>query len=119
MNEQDEVLLRDMLDAARDVATVAKGRTREMLENDLLFRLALRKAVELVGEAARLVSEETRLAHPEIPWRKIAGMRNKLIHDYRAVDYDIVWEASQSDTVELISILESILPREPDDTPPT
>lgn len=110
MNERDETLLRDMLDAARDAVAFTTGRDRAMLDDDRMFSFALVRAIEIVGEAAGRVSLETRDALPQIPWRNIVGMRNKIIHDYRYVDHDIVWDVATLNLPQLIDELESILP---------
>ena len=94
---EDTVSLRQMLDHIEEAAAIAKGRMREELESDRVFFPALLKLVEIVGEAATRVSQATQAAHPEIPWREIIGTRNRLIHGYDAVDYDIPWEIVVAD----------------------
>src|SRR3954453_8141144 len=102
MNELDQVRLRHMLDAARAAALFIEGRTRENLEDDLMFAFALVRAIEIVGEAASKISKEEQQNYPEIPWRSITGMRNKIIHDYFDIDYDVVWDTVQLRIPELI-----------------
>jgi uncharacterized protein with HEPN domain len=68
--------------------------------------------LEIVGEAARLVSQETRDIHPEIPWNQMIGMRNRLIHEYFRVDLVTVWETVQSDLPCLIELIEPLVPAE-------
>jgi len=75
----------------------------------LLF--AVVRAVEIVGEAASKVTEETREKHPHIPWRAIVGMRNRLIHAYFEIDMDMVWVAATQEIPVLLSqLLEIITP---------
>lgn len=74
-----------------------------------MFAFALTRALEIIGEAAARVSQETRADLPQIPWRSIIGMRNKLIHDYIAVDYDILWATVETELDTLISHLEKSL----------
>ena len=81
----DEVRLRHMLDAARDAISFARGRNRSDLDSDRQFVLALVQCVQMVGEAAARVSEDTRSTLPNLPWPGIVGMRNRLVHGY----YDI------------------------------
>jgi hypothetical protein len=57
---------------------------------------AVQRRLEIIGEAVKNLPETLRSAHPEIPWRRMAGMRDKLIHDYFGVDVDLVWEVSRS-----------------------
>ena len=74
----DRVTLRQMLDHIEEAAALAQGRTREDLETERVFFLALLKLVEIVGEAATRVSDSMQNAHPEIPWREVIGTRNRL-----------------------------------------
>jgi uncharacterized protein with HEPN domain len=66
----------------------------------------------VIGEAVKRLSEEFRARHPEIPWARIAGMRDKLIHQYDAVDLDEVWKTVTKDIAPLISFLEPLVPPE-------
>lgn len=106
----DTVSLRQMLDHIEETAAIAQGRTREDLESDRVFFLALLKLVEIVGEAATRVSQATQTAYPEIPWREIIGTRNRLIHGYDAVDYDILWEIVATDFPPLAEQIKGIVP---------
>jgi uncharacterized protein with HEPN domain len=69
-----------------------------------------------VGEAAWKVSEEFRVAHPDIPWPQIAGLRHRLVHDYTRIDLALVWEIVQKHVEPLIAALEPLVPPPP--TPP-
>lgn len=77
MQRDDEIRLRHMLDAAREVLSFAQGRTRNDLEYDRQLVLALVKDIEILGEAATHVTGRSRLSTPEIPWERIVGMRNR------------------------------------------
>ena len=107
---EDSVSLRQMLDHIEEAAALAQGRTRDDLESDRLFFLALLKLVEIVGEAATRVSQATQAAHPELPWREVIGTRNRLIHGYDAVDYDILWEIVSTDFPPLAEQLKAVVP---------
>ena len=80
MRKDDAIRLQHMLDAAREAVAFARGRTRGDLENDRQLVLALVKDVEIVGEAATQETKATRQNLPEIPWERIVGMRNRLVH---------------------------------------
>ncbi len=105
----DRVSLQQMLDHIKEAVSLAQGRTRADLESNRLFFLAILKLVEIVGEAAMRVSETTRSARPEIPWRQIIGVRNRLVHGYDAVDRDILWEIVTSDFPPLACQIEALL----------
>jgi uncharacterized protein with HEPN domain len=70
---------------------------------------AVIRRIEIIGEAARRVSDETKATYPDIPWKEMAGMRNLMIHDYDNVDLSIVWQTVQKDLPFLIGRFESLL----------
>jgi uncharacterized protein with HEPN domain len=82
MLHEDRVRILDMIDVADDAASFLVGRSRDDLDRDTMLFYALVRAVEIIGEAASKVSAETRTATPQIPWRDIVSMRNRLIHGY-------------------------------------
>ena len=108
----DEALLLDMLLSAREAAAFARGLDFPVFEEDRRTQLAILKAVETVGEAASRVRSETIAAHPNIPWRQIVGMRNRLVHGYFDVNLRRLWETVQQDIPRLIQQLEAIVPPE-------
>jgi uncharacterized protein with HEPN domain len=65
--------------------------------------------LEIIGEASKSISDETREQHPEIPWRAIAGTRDRLIHAYFSVDLDIVWSIIRNDLPSLVQNLKNML----------
>ena len=97
MDERDPLYLGHMLDTAKEAADRAAKRGMDGFVEDEDLRLALAYRIQMIGEAARRVSEPTRQAHPEIPWKQIIGMRHKIVHDYLSVDYDIVWQVVHQD----------------------
>jgi uncharacterized protein with HEPN domain len=105
----DHPRLRHMRDHAVEAVEMTRGRTRADLDTDRQLNLALVRLVEIVGEAAARVSNETRERYPDIPWSEIVSLRNRLIHGYDEVDFDILWEIIQSDLPLLICRLEEIL----------
>jgi uncharacterized protein with HEPN domain len=110
MQNSDVVRPRHMLDAAREARAFTSGREAADLQRDRILTLALVKCIEIIGEAAAKVSEETRASHPEIPWGDIVGMRNRLIHVYFAVDVERVFDTITADLPPLIRALEEALP---------
>ena len=75
--------------------------------------------MEIVGEAATHVSEPQRRRLPELPWERIVGMRNRLVHAYFDINLDIVWKTVREDLPELIALLESTILDKPDPSPGT
>jgi len=114
-HEDDTSRLGHMLDYARTARRLVEGRARDDLEHDEALRLALIRAVEVIGEAAAQVSQTTQISHPDIPWRQMVGTRNRLIHGYDAVDHDVLWDIVELDLPPLIQRLEDILGAEDED----
>lgn len=98
-----------MLDAAQAALSFAVGRSRADLDADLMFVMAVVRAVEIIGEAAINVSSETRDLLPELPWANIIGMRHRVIHAYFDVNRDIVWATLQEDLDPLVRSLVGFL----------
>lgn len=96
-----------MLDHAREAAEMAAGRTREDLDEDRQLNLSLVRLLEIVGEAANRVPEDERARYPGVQWQDIVDLRNRLIHGYDAVDFDILWQIVEIDLPELIEALEN------------
>lgn len=113
----DTVALRHMLEYSRTARRIASGRERRELDSDEMLRLALTRAVEVIGEAAFRVSSATRDRHPHIPWRQIISARNRLIHGYDTVNLDILWDIVSLDLPPLIAQLEDILGEGTKDAP--
>ena len=111
---RDDAWLLDMLLAARDAMAFAAPLTFSEFEDDRLYQLAILKSVEIIGEAASRVSEETKAKHPEIPWAAIIGMRNRFVHAGFTIQRDILWRTVQDDLPPLIAQLEALVPPEPE-----
>lgn len=101
-----------MLDAAKKAAEFTKGRDRNDLENDEKLTLALVRLLEVLGEAAKGISQDARQRYPKIPWKEISGTRDRLIHGYFDVDLNIVWQIVTTDLPALIDELKKIIPSE-------
>jgi len=106
---EDITRLHHMLDAARKAVRFTTGRSRADLETDEQLALATVRLLEVLGEAGRNVSEECRRDYPAIPWRQIAGTRDRLIHGYFDVDLDIVWEIVSEDLPRLLPQLKNAI----------
>jgi uncharacterized protein with HEPN domain len=110
MPQPDVIRLRHMLDSARVALMLSSGKSREDLTQDIGLVLALMKSVENIGEAAGKLSDGFREAHAEVPWDRIIGMRNRLIHAYYDINRDILWQTVIEDLPPLIRQLEAALP---------
>jgi len=85
-----QVRLYHMRDYASKIGTLIVGKNKEDLEEDEVLCLAITRLIELIGEAANKYPKELQKHYPQIPWAKIISMRNRLIHGYDFVDYDIL-----------------------------
>ena len=109
--EESEYLL-DMVLAARKAVSFTEGMSFADFERDERTVFSATKAVEIVGEAAAQVSRDVRQAHPDIPWRDIIAMRNRLVHAYFEINLEVVWQTVRHDLPELIAQLEPLVPPE-------
>ena len=98
---KDKFRLEHILEAIDRLETHAGNLSREELESDVLRYYGIVKNIEIIGEAANMLSSDFKEALPEVAWRDIAGMRNFLVHEYFRVDNDTVWAVIHSDIVEL------------------
>jgi uncharacterized protein with HEPN domain len=98
-----------MLDHAREAVAMATGKTRDDLDLDRKLNLALVRLLEIVGEAAGKATDEDRQRCAAIPWAQIVGLRNRLIHGYDSVDFDVLWQIVTMDLPRLIADLERCL----------
>lgn len=110
MNERDELRLHHVRDAANRAVNFVEGRTQDDLANDTQFEYAVLHALQIIGEAASKITVETRQQYHEIQWKQIVGIRQRIVHDYDAVKYDVIWNTVVDDLPPLIRQLDAILP---------
>ena len=109
MLPDDRIRLQHMLDATQAAIGFLRARDRHDLDTDTMLLFATVRALELIGEAAGKVSDNTRSAAPQIPWRAMVGMRNRLIHGYFDIDTEVVWRTVKNELPELASAIEGAL----------
>lgn len=105
----DKAHLIDILGAAKLALSYIAKKTSDIFTDDLQCQDAVIRRLEIIGEAARRVSQTTRDRYPDLPWDSMTGMRNVLIHEYDEVDTGVVWETVQRDLPSLVHQLEKIL----------
>lgn len=89
--------LHDIVDAIDDIMQFTQGITFEQFQSDKKTVYAVVRCLEVIGEAVKKIPKAQKDKYPDIPWREIAGMRNKLIHEYFGVDVDVLWDTVQAD----------------------
>ncbi len=104
--------LRHILDEARYLISSSRGLSRDDFLRDETLKRAFVRSIEIIGEASKKVSPQLKERHNELEWRAIAGMRDRLVHDYLGVDYDIVWDVVLNKVPFLCMKIESIIQQE-------
>jgi len=107
--ERDAAHLWDMLEAAEQAVELSSDVDHDQLLNDVRTRYPGERALEIVGEAARRVSQGTKDAHPKIPWAGIVGLRNVLAHEHGEIDYRRLHTVLKDDVPDLVAELERLL----------
>lgn len=109
----DAAFLWDMLDAARSIVSMTEGMTFHQYQRDRRTRRAVEREVEIIGEAARKVSDEFQRNHPDVPWRKIIAQRHKVAHEYGEIQDEIIWRLVMGHVPELLKQLVMLTPDPP------
>jgi uncharacterized protein with HEPN domain len=111
MSKRDTLLLLDdMLQSAYKIKEYTKGLQFESFLNDNKTIDAVVRNFEIIGEAANNIDQDYRIKNPELEWKRIIGFRNRIVHEYFGVDYQIVWSIIESYLDQLIVLMEKIIP---------
>jgi uncharacterized protein with HEPN domain len=103
----------DMGDYCKRVIEKTVRVSRADFDADENLQLAVTHLVQIIGEAASRVTEETCATHPEIDWPNIVGMRNRIVHDYGGIAIDRIWDIATVDVPHLLVALEAFVPSDP------
>jgi uncharacterized protein with HEPN domain len=107
---RDDAYLLDMLLAARKIRDFTDDVTWEKFQDDELTQNGIMHLIQIIGEAARKVSPDYQQQHPEIPWDRIIGMRNRLVHEYFRIIPERVWDVVEKNIPALIRLIEPLVP---------
>ena len=111
MNRDLSYLL-DIYQYGQEVIDFVQGMDQSSFATDLKTQRAVICCITIMGEATKQLSSDFRAQNPQIPWKQIAGIRDKCVHDYRQVDVVILWQITQNSIPELLQSLVPLLPTE-------
>lgn len=112
-----KLYLQDIINAIESIDKFVAGMDIERFQADDKTNSAVIRKLEIIGEAAKQVPTQTRESYPHVPWKEMAGMRDRLIHSYFGVDYELVWTTIKNRLPETKAELKQILAAEQTDTP--
>lgn len=101
MKKDPKILLLDILDSIEKIEEYTKNISEDKFFNDPQIQDAVVRRIGIIGEAVKNLPAPLRNKHPYIPWKKIAGTRDVIIHDYSGIDIDLVWEIANKDILKL------------------
>jgi uncharacterized protein with HEPN domain len=104
----DNVILQDIKEAINRIISYTLKMDYEEFQQDYKTQDAVIRNIEILGEATKLLSNETKSKYPDIPWKEIAGTRDRLIHDYFGVNIDIIWDIAKTEIQSLSLKLKDI-----------
>jgi len=109
MKKDNSIYLHHIVDHLKNVSIYLSGFNYSHFLESQLHQDAVIRNLEVCGEATKKISQDLKDKYPQISWRAMAGMRDKLIHDYFNVDLEIVWETAKNDVPNLITVIEKII----------
>lgn len=111
---RDPASLLDALIFTKRILSFTVGMDQATFADDLKTQAAVLYEISILGEALRRISAEFRDNNPQIPYKKIIAMRNKLVHEYDGINLDLVWDVVQNDIPELVELIAPLVPEKPD-----
>lgn len=109
MSRYPEDYLRHILQETTFILETSQGLSEDIFYQDEILRRAYVRSLEVIGEATKNLPEDFRKQHTHLPWRRMAGMRDKLIHEYFGVDYEVVWDVVANQIPALHQQIERLL----------
>ena len=107
--KDDLAYIEHILESISRILKYGKGLSFQEFEDSDLIQDAVIRNFEIIGEATKNISSKLVLSYPEIPWKEMAGMRDKLIHDYMGIELSVIWKTIQEELPELESLLKYLL----------
>jgi uncharacterized protein with HEPN domain len=108
MIKSDQVYIEHILESIRKIEVFVTGLTKPEFDQNAMIQDAVIRNFEIIGEATKKISKRFTALHPNIPWQDMAGMRDKLIHDYLDVDLDVLWKTVEVDLPLLKEMISSL-----------
>lgn len=112
---RDRDYLADIDEAIRRIVEYTRGLSYQAFLESPMVQDAVLRNIQVIGEATKNLTKTTRAAHPNVPWREMAGIRDRIVHDYFGIDWKIVWEVAQTSLPDLLPIVEAILKQAEDE----
>ncbi len=112
MKKEPLIFIEHIMDAIENIESYMKNVSKEMFSRNIQLQDAVVRRIEIIGEAVKNLSRDFTNKHQNIPWRDIAGMRDKLMHRYFGVDLEVVWKTVKEDIPELKKTIGQILNKE-------
>ena len=106
--KEDIAYIEHILACINKIHAFTKNMTRSDFENNVMSQDAVIRNIEIIGEATKKISKNLKAIHADIPWKEMAGMRDKLIHDYMGIDTDVIWETIIKDIPQLEVMIRNI-----------
>ena len=112
MKKEPLIFIGHILENIKDIENFSKGLSKRDLERDTLRQKGVIRSLEIIGEATKNVNQDFREKHPKVEWKKIAGLRDKLIHHYFKINLNLVWDIIKEDLPILKKQIKEILEKE-------